>query len=368
LRIVWFSWKDHAHPAAGGAEVVKTELAKRLVADGHELTILTARYPGSKQSETHDGYTIIRLNNWARLGVYWNGWLYYRKHLKDWPDVVIDEVNTLPFFAAFYSKKPTILFIHQLARQIWFHEMFFPLNGIGFCLEPIYLWLQRRKPVITVSDSTRRDLLRFGFMKSNIQIIPEGITIPPLKNLPQHRSKNYRLLIFGALRSMKRPDHAIKAFELAKQQIPELTIDVAGAPFGAYGQKLVERMKTSAYASDITYHGRVSVEQKIQLMKNADFLLVASQKEGWGLIVSEAASQGTVSIVYNVDGLRDAVFYGKGGLLSEPNPEALAKKIIEVYQHDQSPLRIYAYQQAKRMTFDRSYSQFITHLTALTKN
>lgn len=366
MRIVWFSWKDHAHPAAGGAEVVKTELAKRLVADGHELTILTARYPGSKQSETYDGYTIIRGGN--RFTVYLFAWRYYRKNLATKTDLVIDEMNTIPFFAKFYVKVPNVLIAYQLAREVWFHEISFPLNIVGYVVEPIYLWLIRKMSVLTICESSRLDLAKYGFDKSKIHIIPMASTISPLRDLPSKKKLNKKLLVVGALRSMKRPDHAIKAFELAKQQIPELTIDVAGAPFGAYGRKLVEQMKMSAYASDITYHGRVSVEQKIQLMKDADFLLVASQKEGWGLIVSEAASQGTVSIVYDVDGLRDAVFYGKGGLLSEPNPESLAKKIIEAYQHDQSPLRIYAYQQAKRMTFDRSYSQFIEHLTVLVKN
>ncbi|KXK09382.1 MAG: Glycosyl transferase group 1 [Microgenomates bacterium OLB23] len=43
-------------------------------------------------------------------------------------------------------------------------------------------------------------------------------------------------------------------------------------------------------------------------------------------LVTEAASQGTPSIVYDVDGLRDAVNFGKAGYLTqENNPESLKK-------------------------------------------
>ncbi len=63
MKILWLSWKDKHHPYAGGAEVVLHELCKRLVADGHEVTILTARYPGSKKYDTIDGARIVRIGS-----------------------------------------------------------------------------------------------------------------------------------------------------------------------------------------------------------------------------------------------------------------------------------------------------------------
>ena len=38
--------------------------------------------------------------------------------------------------------------------------MFFPLNIIGYLIEPLYLRLLNNKKVITVSESTKNDLLR----------------------------------------------------------------------------------------------------------------------------------------------------------------------------------------------------------------
>ena len=49
MKILWFTWKDMKNPYAGGAEVVNEQLAKRLVADGHEVTFLVR----TKQSGAH---------------------------------------------------------------------------------------------------------------------------------------------------------------------------------------------------------------------------------------------------------------------------------------------------------------------------
>ena len=181
MKILWLTWKDKKNPLAGGAEVVNEELAKRLVTDGHEVIFLVGGFTGGTSEETKDGFKIIRCGN--RWSVYFKAYQYYKKNLKDWSDLVIDEVNTIPFFAKFYVKQKNILFVHQLCRQIWFYQMFFPLSLVGYLLEPIYLWLLRDRKVITVSESTKRDLIKFGFKKENISIISEGIEIEPVTNL-----------------------------------------------------------------------------------------------------------------------------------------------------------------------------------------
>jgi nucleoside-diphosphate-sugar epimerase len=57
MNIVWFTWKDIKNPQAGGAEQISSEMAKRLVSDGHKVTILTSTFPGASRKEKIDGYT-----------------------------------------------------------------------------------------------------------------------------------------------------------------------------------------------------------------------------------------------------------------------------------------------------------------------
>ena len=144
-------------------------------------TFLRTGFPGGAVKEERSGFRIIRTG--GRYSVYWRAYRLYKKQFQGWPDLVIDEMNTIPFFAQWYVREKNIMLVHQLCRKIWFYQMFFPLNVIGYLLEPLYLWLLSGSEVITVSESTKKDLMRFGFRPERIHIISEGIDIAPLSAL-----------------------------------------------------------------------------------------------------------------------------------------------------------------------------------------
>src|SRR3954471_16390649 len=108
MRILWMSWKDIEHPLAGGAEIVSSEIAKRLVSEGHEVIFLTSDFHGAPLRTTIDGYKVFRMGN--RFSVYWQAHKFYKKNLRGWADLVIEEINTIPFFTKFYVKEPRVLF------------------------------------------------------------------------------------------------------------------------------------------------------------------------------------------------------------------------------------------------------------------
>ena len=363
MNLLWFTWKDKKNPLAGGAEVVNEELAKRLVADGHKVTFLVGGFAGGLKEEIINGYKVIRLG--GRFSVYWHCYKYYKKNLVGWADLVIDEVNTIPFFCKFYVKEKNILFIHQLCRQIWFYQMFFPLSLIGYILEPLYLRLLNNKKVITISESTKNDLLKYGFKKENISIISEGIEFEAVKELESFNVIKYKvptILSFGAIRSMKRTDQIIKAFEIAKEKMPDLELLVGGYPVGNYGEKVLRLIKNSKYSTSIKYLGKVSFERKIELMQRSHLIAVTSVKEGWGLIVTEANSQGTPAIVYDVDGLLDSVKNNETGLVCDKNtPKNLGDKIVYLLNDSMlyKKLQYNAWQWSKEINFENSYKQFM---------
>jgi glycosyltransferase involved in cell wall biosynthesis len=373
MKILWLTWKDRKNPASGGAEVVNEEIAKRLARDGHEVIFLVGGFNGCLPEETIDGYKVVRIGN--RWSVYWKAYRYYKTHLRGWADLTIDEVNTMPFFCKFYVREKNILFVHQLCREIWFYEMAFPLNVLGYMLEPIYLWLLRERNVITVSESTKNDLLRYGFKPGNVSIVSEGIEIasvadlaaPPAPALasasraPQ-KYEHPTILAFGSIRAMKRTAHIVRAFEIAKASVPDLELVLAGSAEGRYGAKILAHIKNSRYASSIKYVGTVSKEEKIALMQRSQLIAAASVKEGWGLTVTEAASQGTPAVVYNVDGLRDSVRDGKTGIVCKANtPENMAENLVKLLENKEeyARLRRAGWEWSKEINFENSYRQFI---------
>lgn len=388
MKILWMSWKDLTHPLAGGAELVNEELAKRLVADGYEVIFLVGGYKGCKDEETINGYKVVRLGN--RLTVYIKAWLYYRKNLKGWGDLVIDELNTVPFFAKFYVKERNILFVHQLCREIWFYQLPKIIAWVGYIVEPVYLRLLTDRKVITVSESTKADLMRFGFRAENISIISEGIEITPIVSLEVKGDREkvkgsflapgkYKvptLLSLGSIRPMKRTLDQIKAFEILKvkgekakgerrkgkgMDLSTVRLIVAGDNTGSYAENVLKYIANSRYRDEIEVLGKVGKNKKIELMQKCHLLMATSIKEGWCLVVTEANSQGTPAVVYDVDGLRDSVKNDTTGSVVKPTSDAMAEGITTLLNDKvtYNKLRKNAHNFSKSITFENCYRGFL---------
>lgn len=360
--ILWLAWKDPGHPQAGGAEVVLWEHAKRMVKDGHAVTVLTCGYAGAKDRETIDGIDVIRVGN-NRYAHSFQALLYYLKHLRNKYDVVIETVNTAPYFAVLFGGRgKRYLLYHQLAREVWFYETKAPLSQLGYyVIEPVATWLLSLSnvPTITISDSTSKGLRRFGFRADKLHVISEGIELQPIQDLNTvQKYERPTMLSLGALRAMKRTLDQVAAFDMVKASLPDLQLKVAGGGANElYGKEVLQRIAASPHKDDIEYLGKVSEADKINLMQQCHVITVTSLKEGWGLIVTEAASQGTPAVVYDVDGLRDSVRDGVTGSITKTNPTALAQAITETLTNRETydRYRQAAWQWSKEITFDKSY-------------
>jgi glycosyltransferase involved in cell wall biosynthesis len=364
MKFLWLTWKDYTHPQAGGAEVVLRELSQRLVAEGHEVTFLTAQHPGSKAHDTLDGIEVIRVGT-NRYFHPFQALAYYLSRLRNKYDVVIEVINVAPYFSAWFKGQSQVhVLYHQLSRRNWFYEAPPVMSHFGhYILEPAATWLmaKARAPLITVSESTKKDLARYGWCHDNTRIISEGIELEPVASLDKVKKfKRPTVLSLGAFRSMKRTYDQIKAFEIAKQKISDLQMKIAGSSAGAYGPVVLKAIEQSPFASEIEYLGKVSLNKKLELMRRSHAITVTSVKEGWGLIVTEAASQGTPAVVYDVDGLRDSVRHAKTGLVTPESPADLADGIVNLLS-DQTRYASFqknAWEWSQAITFDKSYEDF----------
>src|SRR5258706_15516364 len=107
---------------------------------------------------------------------------------------------------------------------------------------------------------------------------------------------------------------------------------IVGRGDSVYIALLKEMLVLYGVADHVVFFGGVSEEKKLELMRRAHVLLHASVKEGWGLVVVEAASQGTPAVVYNVSGLRDSVKNGETGIvLKENSPFHLAQEALLLF-------------------------------------
>lgn len=317
MRILICNWKDLAHPAAGGAEVYTQECARRWVEWGHEVTLFCAAVPGRPEVERVDGVGVVR--HGTRIGVYGAARRFLQANAHRY-DVVIDEINTRPFFAPQYAgRTPVVALVHQVAREVWAHQTPLPVALVGrYVLEPRWLPAYAEVPTLTVSTSSMESLAGYGLR--NLHLVPEGVELPP--GIPESYPKapTPTVVFCGRLVSMKRPEDAIEAFARARTTLGP------GAELHVIGTGPLEAVLRRTAPEGVRFFGRVSQEEKYELMGRAHALVATSVREGWGLVVSEAAAVGTPSIAYDVAGLRDSVMVASGTLVP-PAVDALAEAL-----------------------------------------
>jgi glycosyltransferase involved in cell wall biosynthesis len=353
MKILWFNWRCWLNPSMGGAEVFTYEVAKRWVAHGNDVTLFTSEYEGCKKEECIDGIKIIRAG--GRFGIYEQAKKAYQARFRHEDfDVVIDEINTQPFFAQKFVKnhEKVVALIHQLAREFWFYETPFPVSYVGYhFLENRWLKQYVNIPTVTVSESTRKDLKALGFR--NVSIVPEGLNFKPLSDLSEKESKPV-VAFSGRLKHAKRPDHAIKAFEIIKQKVPDAELWVFGdGPF----RKQLEDIA----GSGVKFFGNIDSVERRALLKKCSLLLVSGVREGWGLNVIEANALGTPAVAYDAPGLCDSVRNCETGLLAKNGDiEDLACKSINVLTDAglKEKLSLNALNYSKQFSWDKTAECF----------
>ena len=130
------------------------------------------------------------------------------------------------------------------------------------------------------------------------------------------------VVFIGRLSANKRPEHAIRAFGIVRRQMPDAQMWVIGS-----GPE--EARLRRAADPGVTFLGHVSGEEKRERLARAHVLVATSVREGWGLVVTEAAASGTVSIGYDVPGLRDSIG-ASGGVLTRADPASLATGLVRL--------------------------------------
>lgn len=311
----------------GGAEVFTYEVAKRWVRDGHEVTWFTSEYPDSKKEEVVDGIRIVRAG--GKYSVYGKAKQFYKKRFsKENFYVVIDEINTKPFFTPKFvnNGERIVALIHQLAKEYWFYETSFPMNYLGYhFFEKRWLSNYLDVPTVAVSDSTKQDLSALGF--KDVHVVTQGLNFEPLLKLPE--KEDYPVIVFsGRLKRAKRPDHAIEAFKIVKDKLADGELWVIGdGPFK-------HDLKKMAFEG-VKFFGKLSNEERRTLLKRCWVLVNPSVREGWGLNVIEANALGTPCVGYNVPGLRDSIKDGETGLLAtNGDVKMLSEKLFDMLSDD----------------------------------
>ncbi|NUR58121.1 MAG: glycosyltransferase family 4 protein [Catenulispora sp.] len=354
MHLAVLNWRDPWQQTAGGAEAFAYEVARGFVARGASVDFLTSREPGQARREVRDG---IR---WLRRGGRWTVYpavlaRLIRTRLSGRPyEFVLDCQNGIPFFAPLVvSRRRTgvAIIVHHVHDQQFRTHFSRPVAAVGRFLEgPLARRVYRRCPAVAVSQSTMTAMRTRLRWTGPIELIYNGVTCDgtssPVLAPGGRNGASPRLVAVGRLVRHKRLERIVNLVDDLAETWPGIEVHIVGR--GPEERRIREAVARLANSDRVYIHGHLPAEAKNGLLETAWLHLSASQGEGWGLSVLEAAALGVPTVAYDVEGLRDAVRDGITGWLVGPG-STLADTVSRVLKElDADPARAAGVRQACR--------------------
>jgi glycosyltransferase involved in cell wall biosynthesis len=360
VRVLLVNWQDRDNPQAGGAEIHLHEIFGRLAARGHELRLLCGGWPGSPPRASLDGIEVHRVG--TRQSFPFFAHRYYSKMLKDWADVLVEDINKIPLYTPRWRARRTVALVPHLFGGTAFQEFAAPLAAAVWLAERPLGRVYARVPFQAISDSTADDLVARGIPRPSIEVIYPGIdTVGYTPNIVE-RAAAPTFAYLGRLKKYKGVHFVIQAF--AEMAVPNATLEIAGA--GDYRPDLEELAKSLDLGTRVRFLGRISESEKLALLRRAWALVFASPKEGWGITNLEAAACATPVVASNSPGIRESVRDGKTGFLvphGDVRAMGAAMRRLAESRSLVDELGVTARSFAESFTWDRAADETERHLS-----
>lgn len=335
----------------------------RLAARGHQVSLLVSGWPGAAARAVIDGMDVHRVGGRHTFPLFVRRY-YRRELLRQGHDLLIEDLNKVPVFAPVWAQAPVVLLVHHLFGSTAFQEASLPFAAATWLLERPLPLFYRRLPVEAVSESTAQDLVRRGFRRDRIRVIPNGVDVEALTPDPEgRRFDEPTLLYLGRLKRYKRVDLIIRAVARLRDRGTQARLLIAGRGDAA---PALEALRDQLNLQErVEFLGFVDESEKIELFRKSWVHVLTSPKEGWGISNLEAAACGTPTVASDAPGLRDSVVDGETGfLVPHGDVEALADRLASLLQDRELRERLAAGARrfALRHTWDRTADETEHHL------
>ncbi len=310
MRIVVLNWQDRENPQAGGAEILLHEVFGRLVARGHDVTLLCGGWAGAPPTATLDGMRVVRVGTRQSFPFLvrrvWERTLRHERY-----DVLVEDINKVPLYTPRWTTPPIVAWVPHLFGSAAITELGLVLGAAVWLSERPLARVYRDIPFEAISQSTADDLVARGIRRELVHVNYPGIAFDHYTPDPAERATVPTFAYLGRLKRYKGVDVVIRAF--AQVRDPRAVLEIAGA--GDHRAELEALAQRLGLSARVRFLGFIDETQKQTLLRRAWALALASPKEGWGLTNLEAAASGTPVVASDSPGIRESVRHGETGYL-----------------------------------------------------
>lgn len=258
---------------------------------------------------------------------------------------------------------PTVMTVHDLAFKLYpaYHRW---MNR-WFLNSAMPLFLQRADAIITVSESSKRDLMRVYQVPADKITVTYEAASPAFRPAPAERVAAVRsalglperyLLTVGTIEPRKNLIRLVQALRILRRTDPDLALVIVGGAGWLY-QDFFELLEKLEEPRSVLLSGFVPDEDLPAVMTGAQALVMPSLYEGFGLPVIEAMACGTPVISSNASSLPE--LGGQAARYFDPHDAAEMASVVQAVLSNQElrhEMRRLGMAQAANFSWERTVS------------
>lgn len=344
-------------PHTSGLTIYAERLAKGLVAQGHEVTVLTSQFDRSLAAEeVEDGVRVVRAPVVLRVskGVIMPTFGLLATRLVRQHDVV--SLHLPQFDAAGVAArcrltgKPSVLTYHCDLRLPpgWFNWL---VNRVVLGMNRLTGHLAERVVAYTEDFAEHSPFLQT--FSEKIEVIPPPVDLPEVgqgavaafRKMHNLGESGPVIGMAARLATEKGVEVLLRALPRILETYPEARVLFAGQYRNVMGEEVYAQRLAPLFRKfedHWTFLGVLRPVQMAAFYPNLDVIVVPSlnSTESFGLVQVEAMLCGTPSIASNLPGVRQPVKQsGMGEVVPIGDSEALAEAILQVIAHREEYVR-----------------------------
>ena len=348
MKILMLTWEYPPRIVGGIARVVH-DLSKRLIKDGHEVTVVTYKDGDTPAYENDKGVEVYRVENYM---IHPNNFIDWIMQLnfnliakateiiqKEGKFDVIHAHDWLVANAAKALKNafdiPIVATIHatEAGRNSGIHD-----DTQRYINDTEWLLTYEATEVIVNSNYMKNHVQGlFGLPFDKINVIPNGINLTNFNGVDrdydfrrQYAMDNEKIILYvGRLVYEKGVQHLISAMPKILENYHDAKLIIAGK--GGMLDELKGQAEAMGLSNKVYFTGYLNSKQVQKMYKCADVAVFPSTYEPFGIVALEAMLAGVPTVVSDIGGLNEIVDHGLNGMKSYAgNSNSIADSVISL--------------------------------------
>ena len=348
MKILMLTWEYPPRIVGGIARVVH-DLSKRLIKDGHEVTVVTYKDGDTPFYENDKGVEVYRVENYMIQPNNFIDWIMQLNfnmiakateiiqkqgkfdviHAHDWlvgnAAKVLKNSFDIPVVATMHAT--------EAGRNSGIHD-----DTQRYINDTEWLLTYEATEVIVNSNYMKGHVQGlFGLPFDKINVVPNGVNLNNFNGIErdydfrrQYAMDNEKIILYmGRLVFEKGVQHLISAMPKILEYYNDAKLVIAGK--GGMTDDLKAQVNAMGLSEKVYFTGYLNAKQVQKMYKCADVAVFPSTYEPFGIVALEAMLAGVPTVVSDIGGLNEIVDHRENGMKSYAgNSNSIADSVLSL--------------------------------------